>query len=74
MDTLLSDLEIANKALKLKTGARGLRSILERLLMETMYRIPSETGLKKVVLDASVVKGESEPLLVFEKSSEGKQA
>ncbi|MDG2060402.1 MAG: ATP-dependent Clp protease ATP-binding subunit ClpX [SAR86 cluster bacterium] len=67
-------LEIANKALKLKTGARGLRSILERLLMETMYRIPSETGLKKVVLDASVVKGESEPLLVFEKSSEGKQA
>jgi ATP-dependent Clp protease ATP-binding subunit ClpX len=67
-------IEIANKALALKTGARGLRSILERILMETMYKMPSETGLQKVVLDGSAVKGETEPLLVLEKSSQGKQA
>jgi ATP-dependent Clp protease ATP-binding subunit ClpX len=67
-------IEIANKALELKTGARGLRSILERILMETMYKMPSETGLQKVVLDGSAVKGETEPLLVLEKSSQGKQA
>jgi len=66
--------EIAKKALHLKTGARGLRSILEKILMETMYRVPSETSLKKVVMDGAVVKGESEPLLVFEKSSQDKQA
>ena len=42
--------------------------------METMYRVPSEPGLKKVVIDSSVVKGETEPLLVFEKSSQDKQA
>ena len=67
-------LEIANKALTLKTGARGLRSILEKILMDTMYRVPSEPGLKKVVIDSSVVKGETEPILVFEKSSQDKQA
>ncbi len=64
--------EIAKKAIERKTGARGLRSILEDILMETMYKVPSEESLKKVVLDASVVRGESEPLMVHEKTKERK--
>jgi ATP-dependent Clp protease ATP-binding subunit ClpX len=64
--------EIAKKAIERKTGARGLRSILEDILMETMYKVPSEDSLQKVVLDAAVVRGESEPLLVYEKSKERK--
>ena len=64
--------EIAKKAIDRKTGARGLRSILESILMDTMYKVPSEDHLKKVVLDASVVKGESEPLMVYEKTSKTK--
>ena len=65
-------LEIAKKAVERKTGARGLRSIIENILMETMYKVPSEDSLKKVVIDDSVVIGESEPLLVYEKASKSK--
>ena len=65
-------LEISKKAIERKTGARGLRSIIENILMETMYKVPSEDALNKVVVDASVVKGESEPLLVYEKASKSK--
>ena len=64
--------EIAKKAMERKTGARGLRSILENILMETMYKVPSESLLQKVVVDASVIKGESNPLMVYEKTSEKK--
>ncbi|GIT61425.1 MAG: hypothetical protein Ct9H300mP20_12520 [Gammaproteobacteria bacterium] len=53
-----------------KTGARGLRSIIERILMETMYKVPSETNLQKVVLDASVIQGDNEPLMVYENPEE----
>ncbi|MFA7553580.1 MAG: ATP-dependent Clp protease ATP-binding subunit ClpX [Spongiibacteraceae bacterium] len=56
---------IAEKAMTRKTGARGLRSILESVLLETMYKIPSEDTVSKVVIDESVIKGESEPLLVY---------
>ncbi|MEE8059170.1 MAG: ATP-dependent Clp protease ATP-binding subunit ClpX [Pseudomonadales bacterium] len=63
---------IAEKAMKRKTGARGLRSILESVLLETMYNIPSEETVCKVVLDESVIEGESEPLLVY-KSPEPEQ-
>ena len=65
--------EIAKKAMERKTGARGLRSIIERILMETMYKVPSETNLQKVVMDASVIQGENEPLMVYE-STEEKQS
>ncbi|MCS5548025.1 MAG: ATP-dependent Clp protease ATP-binding subunit ClpX [SAR86 cluster bacterium] len=65
--------EIAKKAMDRKTGARGLRSIIERILMETMYKVPSETNLQKVVLDASVIQGDNEPLMVYE-STEEKQS
>ena len=57
---------IAEKAMERKTGARGLRSILEGVLLDTMFTIPSEEGVGKVVIDESVITGESEPLLVYE--------
>ena len=64
--------EIAKKAMERKTGARGLRSILEDLLLDTMYKVPSEELLRKVVLDAAVVRGDSEPLMVYEKAKQRK--
>ena len=64
--------EIAKKAMERKTGARGLRSILEDLLLDTMYKVPSEESLRKVVLDAAVVRGDSEPLMVYEKAKQRK--
>ena len=57
---------IADKAIDRKTGARGLRSILETVLLDTMYKIPSESNVVKVVVDASVINGDNEPLLVYE--------
>lgn len=57
---------IAERAMERKTGARGLRSIMENVLLDTMYRIPSEENVIKVVVDESVIKGESEPKLVYE--------
>ncbi len=57
---------MAKKAMKRKTGARGLRSILEDVLLDTMYELPSMEGVTKVVIDASAVDGESKPLLIFE--------
>lgn len=57
---------IASKAMERKTGARGLRSILESVLLETMYNIPSMDNVKKVIIDESVIKDESEPLLMYE--------
>ncbi|MBS9977924.1 ATP-dependent protease ATP-binding subunit ClpX [Vibrio alginolyticus] len=56
---------IAKKAMERKTGARGLRSILEGVLLETMYELPSATDVSKVVIDESVINGESEPLLIY---------
>ena len=58
--------EIAKKALARKTGARGLRSIIENILLDTMYSVPTEENISKVVVDASVVLGESPPLIVYE--------
>ncbi|BFM16401.1 ATP-dependent Clp protease ATP-binding subunit ClpX [Maricurvus nonylphenolicus] len=57
---------VAQKAMDRKTGARGLRSIMESVLLDTMYRIPSEENVAKVVVDEAVIKGESDPLLVYE--------
>ena len=61
---------VAAKAMERKTGARGLRSILENVLLESMYNIPSQTGVAKVVVDESVINGDSEPLLVYETPDE----
>ncbi|MDA1107727.1 MAG: ATP-dependent Clp protease ATP-binding subunit ClpX [Proteobacteria bacterium] len=57
---------VARKALERKTGARGLRSILERALLDTMYTLPSMNHVSKVVVDASVINGQSEPLMMYE--------
>ena len=65
---------IAEKAIKRKTGARGLRSILEHALLDTMYHLPSYDDVEKVVVDASVIEGKSEPLLIFEGGEERKLA
>ncbi len=56
--------EIAKKAIALKTGARGLRTILENIMLDTMYEIPSEDDLEKVVIDADVVKRGGRPKFV----------
>ncbi len=57
---------IAKKAMARKTGARGLRTILENVLLDTMYELPSAEGVSKVVIDEAVINGDSEPYLVYE--------
>jgi len=65
-DTALK--EIAVKAINKKTGARGLRSILENILLKTMYDLPSQDNIEEVIIDANTVKGTSEPILVHSKN------
>ena len=57
---------IARKAMERKTGARGLRTILEKILLDTMYDLPSEQSVSKVIVDEAVVRGEAEPYRVYE--------
>ncbi|MBT6058836.1 MAG: ATP-dependent Clp protease ATP-binding subunit ClpX [Gammaproteobacteria bacterium] len=57
---------IAKKAKERKTGARGLRSIMETVLLDSMYKIPSMDKVSKVIIDSAVIEGESEPLLMYE--------
>jgi len=59
--------EIAQKAIKKKTGARGLRSILENILLKTMYDLPSQENIEEVIVDANAAKGHSQPMLVHTK-------
>lgn len=56
---------IALKAMERKTGARGLRTILENVLLDTMYELPSQNDVTKVVIDAAVINGDNQPLLVY---------
>ncbi len=65
---------VATLAMERKTGARGLRSILEGALLNTMYRIPSEEHVSKVVIEESVITGESEPIIIYESAEVGKVA
>ncbi|WP_066014724.1 ATP-dependent Clp protease ATP-binding subunit ClpX [Endozoicomonas atrinae] len=65
---------VAKKAMERKTGARGLRSILEAVLLDSMYEIPSDKSISKVVIDASVINGDSEPLLIYENAETPKTA
>src|SRR5690606_38740114 len=62
---------IANKAIKRKTGARGLRSIVESILLDTMFDLPDMDDVSEVVVDKDVVDGRKEPIRVV--SSEGKK-
>jgi ATP-dependent Clp protease ATP-binding subunit ClpX len=60
--------EVAKRAMERKTGARGLRSILENVLLDTMYQVPSMQGIAKVVIDSATIRGDSEPLLIYSNS------
>ena len=64
--------EVAIKAIKKKTGARGLRSILENVLLKTMFDIPSLENVSEVIVDVSSVKGESQPIIVHSKNKQDK--
>ena len=59
---------IAKKAIKRKTGARGLRSILENILLDTMYDLPGQSNVTKVVIDESAITGDGQPLLIYGES------
>ena len=61
---------IAKRAMERKTGARGLRTIMENVLLGTMFDLSSLEGVSKVVIDASVIEGESEPLMIYENTEE----
>ena len=59
--------EISRKAISKKTGARGLRSILENILLKTMFELPDMEDVIKVTVDKSAVKGDSEPIVTYGK-------
>ncbi len=65
---------IAEKAMARKTGARGLRSILETVLLDVMYKLPSEAEVCKVVIDENVINGSSEPMLIYGNTDQQKAA
>ena len=67
-------LAIAKKAKERKTGARGLRTILENILLDTMYNLPSLPDVSKVVIDEAVISGETEPYLIYDQNSAEKKA
>ena len=60
---------LAKKAIERKTGARGLRSILESILLDTMFDLPTFDGVDEVVVDKDVVEGRKTPVLVYAKSA-----
>ena len=59
--------EIAKKAISKKTGARGLRSIIEALLLKTMFKLPTMENVEEAIVDQSVVKNITEPLIIHSK-------
>ena len=61
--------EIALKAINKKTGARGLRSILENILLKTMFDLPSQDNVEEIIIDANAAKGLSEPVKVYSKNN-----
>ena len=65
---------IAKKALSLKTGARGLRSILEEVMLELMYDIPSQQNIKECIINEDVIIGHSKPILIYINEQEAKSA
>ncbi|MGN0903666.1 MAG: ATP-dependent Clp protease ATP-binding subunit ClpX [Alphaproteobacteria bacterium] len=64
--------QIAKKAVDRKTGARGLRAIMESLLLETMFDLPSLESVQEIVIDEKVVAGETKPLLIYARPEESK--
>jgi len=64
--------EIAQKAINKKTGARGLRSILESILLKTMFDLPGQENIEEIVVDAGAAKGQSDPLVIHSKEAKTK--
>jgi len=64
---------VAKKAMERKTGARGLRTILENILLDTMYDLPTLEGASKVIIDEAVIKGDSSPYIMYENADETKK-
>ena len=62
--------EIAKKAINKKTGARGLRSILEVVLLSTMYELPSQTNIVEVIIEKSAITGQGKPIIVHSKNKD----
>ena len=65
---------VSRKAMERKTGARGLRTILEQVLLDTMYDLPSMEDVRKVVIDAGVITGETSPYLIYEGNEQQRAA
>ena len=65
--------EIAHRSLERKTGARGLRAIMESVMMDVMYRIPSETGVSKCIITAEAARGEAGPELLYSVEDKAKR-
>ena len=61
--------EIAQTAIRLKTGARGLRTIIEGVMTGVMYKIPSETDVEEVIITKECLTNGAEPVLVYKKSA-----
>lgn len=67
-------LAIARKAIERKTGARGLRSVIEGILLDTMFELPSMEGVEEVVISHEVVAGEASPLYIYAENTDGEAA
>jgi ATP-dependent Clp protease ATP-binding subunit ClpX len=65
---------VAHKAIKRKTGARGLRTILEQVLLDTMFELPSLEHVSKVVVDEAVINGQAEPYLIYRGNMQNRAA
>jgi len=65
---------IAHEAVERKTGARGLRNVMEQIMLDIMYRIPSLPGVKECLVNQAVIKDRAEPVLLYEDSKEGQPA
>jgi ATP-dependent Clp protease ATP-binding subunit ClpX len=66
-------LAISKKAMKRKTGARGLRTLIESILLNTMYDLPSQEDVSKVVIDKNVVDSDTEPLMIYKSKATKKE-
>ena len=64
--------EISQKAIKKKTGARGLRSILENILLKTMFDLPGQENVDEIIIDAGAAKGQNDPLIIHSKEVKSK--
>ena len=63
---------VAKRAIERKTGARGLRSILESILLDTMFELPALEGVQEVVISEEVVSGKARPLYIYSEPKEKK--